>query len=319
MKVDRLLYLDIGKFVGAFIVTWSHCAQCVSGMIWTNFLGGRQIDIAFTMPLFMIMSGWFINLDKMRKTPMCDYVKAKFKRLIIPSFMWYFVLLLLTLNMPDLSLFTYYWYLNALFVCLCLIMICSKFTKNDLICCFVSTSFILFIPYSDYSHINYMIPFLWAGYGLRKIFKLDFAPIIVIICAIIGICLCPFWNFTNSVYLSPFNSYCLNYKMVLIMVFRFIIGFAISAVIVFVIFRMEHMRINKIAPYGSYSLVIYTASLAFLGFFSSVLNYLHFHTNRLVLIDFVSLFLCLCIIITTIRFADFCKKRKRMRQLFLGE
>jgi fucose 4-O-acetylase-like acetyltransferase len=67
MKRERLSYPDICKFLAVFIVTWSHCAQRVSGMIWTNFWGGLQFDIAFTMPLFMLMSGWFINPDKMRK------------------------------------------------------------------------------------------------------------------------------------------------------------------------------------------------------------------------------------------------------------
>lgn len=54
-----LKYPDACKFVAIFIVTCSHSAQAIQGGIWTNFFGGRAIDIAFNMPLFMLMSGWF--------------------------------------------------------------------------------------------------------------------------------------------------------------------------------------------------------------------------------------------------------------------
>ena len=185
MDNGRLLYPDICKFIAIFVVTWSHCAQRISGMIWTNFLGGLQLDIAFTMPLFMLMSGWFINLVKMRNTSILKYMLSKFKRLIIPSFTWYFVLLLLSFNLLDLSIFTYYWYLNALFVCLCVIMVCSKCIKSDLLCCAVTTIAVLLIPYSDYSHINFMMPFLWAGYWLRKIITMKYVHLVIFICSII--------------------------------------------------------------------------------------------------------------------------------------
>lgn len=84
--IKRLTYPDICKFFAIFLVTWSHCAQCISGETWTNFIGGHQIDIAFNMPLFMIMSGWFINLEKTRNTPTLIFIKAKFRRLLVPSF-----------------------------------------------------------------------------------------------------------------------------------------------------------------------------------------------------------------------------------------
>lgn len=319
MKKDRLLYPDICKFVAVFFVTWSHCAQRVSGMIWTNFLGGQQLDIAFIMPLFMLMSGWFINLDKMRIIHIGTYISSKFKRLIVPSFVWYIVLLILSHSLPDLSIFSYYWYLNALFVCLCVIMICAKIIKSDLICCIVSTSLILLIPYSDFSHINFMIPFLWAGYGLRKICSTKYAPPLFSICFLVGMCLCPFWNLNYSVYMSPFNSLNINLDMVLIMIYRFIIGFTLSAVIIYSIMKAETTWISKFSQFGSYSLVIYTSSLACLGFVSRMFNYLQLHTNRYGLIDVLSLFLCLFIIAITIRFANFCRKRKILRQLFLGE
>ena len=319
MNRERLSYPDICKFLAVFIVTWSHCAQRISGMIWTNFWGGLQLDIAFTMPLFMLMSGWFINPDKMRKVKIQDYVYAKFRRLVIPSLIWYLVLLIITSNYPDLSVLTYYWYLNALFVCLCVIMICAKVFRSNLVCCLVSISTILLIPYSDFSHINFMIPFLWAGYGLRKICSMKFASIVIFVCFVVGLCLCFIWNYNYSVYSSPFNSICLDYEMVKIMIYRFSLGFALSAVIIYLIIRYENTWICRLSHYGSYSLVIYTSSLACLALVSRVLNCLDMHTNMYFVIDIVSLCLCIILIALSIRFADFCRKNKMLRLLFLGE
>lgn len=319
MKKDRLAYPDICKFLAIFIVTWSHCAQRISGMIWTNFWGGLQLDIAFTMPLFMLMSGWFIDPDKMRKIKLQDYVLAKFRRLVIPSFIWYLVLLILSSNLPDFSIFTYYWYLDALFVCLCVIMICSKVFRSNLVCCFVSILIIMFIPYSDFSHINFMIPFLWAGYGLRKICSMKCASIVIFVCFIIGLCLCFIWNCNYSVYSSPFNSIFLDYEMVKIMSYRFALGFTLSAVIIYLIIRYENTWICRLSHYGSYTLVIYTSSLACLALVSRVLDYLDIHTNMYFVIDIVSLFLCVILIVFSIRFADFCRQNQMLRLLFLGE
>ena len=38
---QRLLYPDICKFIAIFIVTWGHCAQCISGEVWTHLWGGE--------------------------------------------------------------------------------------------------------------------------------------------------------------------------------------------------------------------------------------------------------------------------------------
>ena len=288
-------------------------------MIWPHFLGDWQIDAAITMPLLMLMSGWFINPDKMRQNKTSSFILSKFNRLIVPSFVWYLILLVLSHSLPDVSIFTYYWYLNALFVCLCVIMICTKIINNNLICCAVSTTLLLLIPYSDFSHINFMIPFLWAGYGLRKICSTKYAPQIIFMCFIIGICLCLFWNYSYSVYSSPFNSLYISIKMIQIMIYRFVLGFTLSAVIIYSIMKAEKTCLSKLSQFGSYSLVIYTSSLACLGFISRVFNYLQIHTNRYGLLDILSFFLCLFIIYITIKFADFCRKKKKMRQLFLGE
>jgi hypothetical protein len=73
------------KTVAIYLVTCAHCAQCLVGSVWTDFLGGKGLDIAIEMPLFMLMSGWFISLDKMRQTPLLTYVGGRFRRLVVPA------------------------------------------------------------------------------------------------------------------------------------------------------------------------------------------------------------------------------------------
>ena len=163
------------------------------------------------------------------------------------------------------------------------------------------------------------MPFLWAGYGLRKICSMKCASIVIFVCFVIGLCLCFIWNYNYSVYSSPFNSICLDYEMVKIMIYRFALGFTLSAVIIYMIIRCENTWICRLSHYGSYTLVIYTSSLACLALVSRVLNCLDMHTNMYFVIDIVSLCLCIILIALSIRFADFCRKNKMLRLLFLGE
>lgn len=316
---EYFVFIDFCKFVAAFVVTWSHCAQCVSGMVWTNFLGGRQLDIAFTMPLFMIISGWLMNLDKMRELSVKAFVCAKFKRLIIPSFVWYSILICFTFNKPDISIFTYYWYLDALFVCLCVIMFCAKLFNSNLVCCLVSTITILIIPHSDVAHINFMIPFLWVGYGLRKISFVLNRTGFVVVCIILGINLLFMWTPFYSVYLAPFDSSHFSQDSLLIMVYRFVLGCVLSCVIIACAIKYEKSWMCRFSYLGKYSLVIYTASLALLGLVSGISDYFHVHCNRYLFIDVLSLVLCLFIIYVTVQFARLCRKDSVLSALFLGE
>lgn len=315
---QRLLYPDICKFLAIFLVTWSHSAQCVSGEIWTNLFGGKQLDIAFNMPLFMLISGWFLNIDKMRETKTIDFAVSKFKRLMIPAFTWYFVYLIISLKLPEITMLCFYWYLTALFLSLCTVLIFSKLFKSNTLCCLLSIAFILLLPGSDYASINFMFPFIWAGYGLRKLFATKKATLIVMICAVIGLCLCLMWDRSYTVYLAPYKILHANKEMLFAYIYRFTIGFTLSAVCIFLIKNYEQ-RLKFLAPLGTYSLVIYTSSMVLLKCVSKILDYFQLHTNAYLLIELLSLGLCTLIVCLIILFSIYCRKHKILRMLFLGE
>lgn len=318
----RLIFPDVVKFVAIFLVTWSHCAQRVAGTIWTNFLGGAEFDLAMNMPLFMLISGWFINIERIRDANPHDYITKKLKRLIIPSISWYFIHHLLSLKVPGLTLFTYYWYLNALFICHCLILITSKCFKSNLGCIVVSLLIVLIMPYGNLCHVNFMLPFLWAGYGLRIIFDSKYMHVFAIVVTIIGFAILPPWDHNYTVYRAAFNSIHFNESMLIAFIYRFVIGFCLSTTVIYLIYVLEKklpLLSTRIAKLGQYSLVIYTMSMAILGLLKNVLNYYDLHTNQYILIDILSLCLCVIIIKLCIVFGNYCRKRQYLRMLLLGE
>lgn len=321
MNQTRLLYPDICKFVAIFIVTCSHCAQYISGQTWTNFIGGTYLDIAFNMPLFMIISGWFINTDKMKKENALNYLSGKFKRLILPSITWYFIYCIISINMPTLGgIATFYWYLNALFVSLLILFMFVKLIKNDIICALVSSLFVIVCPFLDIAHINFMFPYIWSGVFLRKLFDNHNPKLFVIICAVIGIVLSFYWTPDHTVYRAPFKIFSADSRMVCMYVYRFVIGFTISSVIIYLIKTYENSRILKpLAKYGKYSLIIYTFSFVVNGLISRILNYFNIHTNEYVLLDFLSILLCIAIVIATVKLSNLCNKNKYTKLFLLGE
>lgn len=321
MKI-RYAYPDFLKIFAIFVVTYSHCAQAIQGRIWTNLLGGTELDLAFTMPLFMILSGWFLNFDKMRSQKAKDYISAKFKRLMVPALAWYVVFCVLTHSKPHsfLASLSYYWYLSALFACLCIIFFVCKLIKNNAVCALVSISLVLCCPFSDYSHINFMMPFLWAGYISRKALHGRHASLLVAMCCIAAIMLIPFWCKERTVYVCPLNSMYITWQMAVTYIYRFALGYCISIPIVFLAMRFDKSGlVVNLSKWGGYTLVVYTMSFVVNGDIGKVLNHLNCRVSQYGLIDLLSIALSVAIIFISIKFANICRKSKYARLLFLGE
>lgn len=314
----RLIFPDAIKFFAIFFVTCGHCAQSIAGQSWTNLLRGTEWQIAFLMPLFMMMSGWFLNIEKIRETPILAYVIAKFNRLMIPSITWSLLTCLIYLQYPRILFVTAYWYLCALFVSLCIIAAVSKVIKSNTLCIIVSITFVMLCPFMWYSKINFMLPFVWAGYGAKHLLSSKFRKHTVIFCAIIAIVTSLFWNKDFSIYISPWNI--LNLSDHDIYIYRFITGFSISTVFIFLFQRFERTSIVEyLAKYGKYTLVIYTSSMLLNRLLNDLLNLINWHNNTYGIIELLSIFATIIIVWTSILFAVLCKKNKYATILFLGD
>lgn len=196
MTTQRLRYPDICKCFSIFLVTCSHSAQSVSGQTWTNFWGGTSFDLAFTMPLFFLISGWFIDIDKIRQTNIINYAIGKARRLIVPALTWFVLFVLASGTMPCRSGLSQYWYLTALFASLCNIGLFTKIFKNNLVCIVASLFFVLVCPFTTRYNINFMFPFLWGGVILRKLYNNKrLADILCVVFCVISVILSFFWNY----------------------------------------------------------------------------------------------------------------------------
>lgn len=322
--IHRETYPDICKFVAIFLVTCSHCAQAISGEIWTNFLGGSEIDIAFNMPLFMIMSGWFLNFNKLRSNSFFQYAWSKFKRLIIPALTWYVIYCILTAQLFSVKhAITFCWYLKTLFACLIIIFIFAKLIKNNALSIVLSTAFVLLCPFAHLGYINFMFPFLWTGYLLRQLFDRGSKQVLftaVILSLVLSFFLSFFWTSDYSVYVCPLNILQVTSYMISTYVYRFVIGVCFSVVIIYIAKVSQHTKYAKfLAKYGQYTLVIYTSSCVICGMLSRLLNLLNVHTNAYIIIDLLSIIMCLIIVSITVIMSNKAKKNQLTSLLLLGE
>lgn len=317
MEKKRILYPDIVKAIAIFIVTCSHAAQNISGVTWTNFLGGGTIDIAFHMPLFMLISGWFINPEKMRNESIVKYVIAKFKRLIIPAYTWFVICYVAGFTMHPIVSF---WYLKALFVCLCIIVVSVRIIKNDILCAIITSIIVLICPRMETVNINFMFPFLWAGYFLHKYLDNGRHQWLFLTCLVLSIVLLLFWTKEKSVYWCPLKVHEVSIQMLLTYFYRFTIGFSISTVIIYLVKNYESNKtLASLVPVGQHSLVIYTSSNFFNGVISETLNYFGYHTNQYVLLDVLSILYSFIVVYLAILIVKWCKKNKYAKLLVLGE
>ena len=74
MEKKRIAYLDFIKILAMFIVTIEHCAQSLSIQMFPEKIIPNDFFIATHMPLFMIASGFVLNFDKIRATPLKEYI-----------------------------------------------------------------------------------------------------------------------------------------------------------------------------------------------------------------------------------------------------
>ena len=108
--------------------------------------------------------------------------------------------------------------------------------------------------------------------------------------------------------------------MMLTYIYRFVIGFSISAVIVYLVKYYESNKtLASLAPIGQHSLVIYTSSNFFNGVLSETLNYFGYHTNQYVLLDVLSILYSVIVVWLAILIVKICKKNKYSSLFFLGE
>ena len=282
-----------------FMVTWAHCAQQISGMMFPRLLVSKDSFISVNMAIFMIASGLVMNLPKMRSTPFLEFFYSKVLRLLVPMTIWYF-LLMMTLYPKRLDYWEAYWYLSAMFICLITIRLLAQVITSTFMICLLSIIVLLIIPFLEFERSCYMMPFLWVGYALRFLINRIDNKVLLLLVALYGI-LYYYWDVRYSIYNCPFHICDVSQNSILSMIFRFVIGSVGSiAVISLIRIMVESDRfkwIKILAKYGQYTLVFYTMSFVLNAILARLMWHIGVYITTPGLLDFISCIISLIMMV----------------------
>ena len=268
--------------------------------------------VAVHMPLFFIISGYFIDLNKIRNCEIFPFLKDKFIHLIVPALSWTAIYCLLTLKTMFLA---FYWYLFSLFVSFIVIMAFCKVCKNNKLVILLSSLIVIFLPYSNVAHLNFMFPFLWVGYLLRTK-SINRQSMMFMSSVIVTACLLPIWGWEYTVYLSMFNSIHLSADMVVKYIVRFVLGVSFSYILIWLSKRFETSRtVNILSRYGQYTLLTYLASIVLFGI---IKKYVPINIGQPVLLELLSLLICIITYSLCVILQNELSKNRISRILLLG-
>lgn len=307
-----------------FVVTWGHCAQCVSGKIYPELFGKPGVLIAFHMPLFMMVSGYFVNPSRIRQTRWDSFVSDKILRLMVPSFTWYVCYCIIFANVPSLmGALHLYWFLSSMFFSLVIVCFVVRINKDDhLLLYLISILAVIFSPWSSFLHINFMYPMIVSGYLFRKLIQQlnnDSLKRFVVLLFGLSVALLLFWNVKYSVYLSPFEILHVSWESLFALCVRLLTGFIVSAFFIVLFMLLDKSSfVQKVSHFGKYTLVMYTASFILNGIMSIILNHFHVHVVELWMLELSSCIWCLMVCAVCILLAIMLERREWTNKLFLG-
>lgn len=251
MTKTRIDYLDFIKFFAIYFVVWGHATQyAITDARESVFYHPVGLFIvSFHMPLFMTLSGLFSA--SALKTGFWSMVKKKFVQLILPAWFWTLVnmgLLLVRGKNPlevahwSMWVFSNYWFLTCLLLCYIIFWLSIKAFRKDWLAAILTILITMVMPYGSFVYLNFMLPFFWFGYFIKKYalekperffsWKTAIIPILLYIFFFLGM------RGNYSVYQSPtvlFNSNytVFNVENFYITFYRLVTGLLGSYVIMF--------------------------------------------------------------------------------------
>lgn len=261
---QRNQYLDILRGSALILMVFGHCLQYGNGtevIKNSGFFYNRlfQVIYSFHMPLFMLLSGYlfFYTAGKYQKTS--DFLKNRWQRIFMPIIGWqtfhYLVNGIRMLVKGEVirldfflgyvrSWFTDIWFLLAILYCSLIVFCVRKYFKDSLIVYF--TGFVLtFITPDSMANLHlykFMYPFFVCGYlfgryskeirgmisriGLKYLFAGTLVVFVVLFC---------FWDIDAYIYTTGYTLFWREnaVRQLVIDIYRTLIGFIGSAVVVF--------------------------------------------------------------------------------------
>ena len=266
-KMKRIAYLDTVKLLTIFLVILGHVTQ----MMVHGWVVGEHLwkpIYSFHMPLFMLVSGYFVS-DRMLNCTLGKMIIVKAKQLLLPVFTCtivcciYLFLVRESVNYRD-EIIGNSWFLKVLFVFYVLFWLLKRTKQNDWILFVLSCLFLFFVPKGSTLQINLLWPYFFVGYLLKKYQVLDKMigkwQTVVIFLLLYSFTYALQWNLKipNIITINHDNLYNLWY----LILFRYFVAFCgAMSVILLVAWVYERWPkasvLNRISSYGKYTLGIY--------------------------------------------------------------
>ena len=170
MQNNRLVYIDISKLLAIYLVILGHVI--VKSFYDASYSDPVRVVIyTFHMPLFMMMSGFFAS--SVLKNDFNSLLKKKIVQLLVPAVSCTVICLAyfyLTINSVDIrdEIIGNSWFLKTLFMCQVTFWVVKRLKLPDVVLFLGSWAIILLVPHSYSMQYNWMYPFFWIGYFLRK-------------------------------------------------------------------------------------------------------------------------------------------------------
>lgn len=172
MPKQRILYLDVVKFVAILLVCIGHAYNLTLG----KSSSVREIIYSFHMPLFMILSGYFsINAYNQN---FVSFVKKKAKQLLLPFSTVYVIMTVyhtivdgfkINVGLLGSQAIALLWFLKTLFVCYLIVYSFKRIPGiPDWFRMVLSCLLLMLVPYGDIMDIRFMLLMFWTGYYWKK-------------------------------------------------------------------------------------------------------------------------------------------------------
>lgn len=317
----RLSYVDFCKVFAMFMVTMAHCAQSLSGEQFPSLLISKDSFISVNMAIFMIASGFVMNIDKMKSTGTKNYIMSKASRLLVPMTIWFLVICVVKKQLLFSLYWSYYWYLSALFMCLITIKLLTNVVSNIVVVCFVSILFHSLAPMIEFERSCYMIPFLWVGFFLRLVINRInwfYTIILVVVYAFLYLS----WDVSYSIYISPFHIWESNAISFFTLGYRFLIGtvggVAFISLARLLMERLGFSWMSFLSRFGAYTLVFYTMSFVLNSLLAKVMWHFDVFIATPGVLDLFSVIISALMMIVMYYFQVIVGKVRVLSALFLG-
>lgn len=257
-KSKRYDFLDYLKGFLILFVVWWHVSTIFQGGGSANYFFGKNITAAFGMPLFMVISGYFL-FGSCKKYDIKQLLIHKVQRVLLPCIIWESLMVCISRN---LWFYGSTWYLWCYFFASTVLIFIVKLVHNSaaqIICMVTAGLFIWLLP-SDKWFLAWMFPFLAMGYTCRQYRLEERFSLLLQIGAIAIFCsLLVFWKPEHMVYLAG-SSLLKHPENWWIALYRFAIGCAgcLSALCVFKwLYQRKGYLSRIIIKAGQFSFEIY--------------------------------------------------------------